>query len=77
MNNLLKNWDAARLIRLVLGIGITIYAIISKDYIFLILSALLLLQAIFNISCCSTGACSTSSNTKQVYKNIIKPYNNK
>lgn len=77
MNNLLKNWDMARIIRLVAGVGIGIYAIVSKDYIFLLLAGLFLFQALLNISCCGASGCSTSdtASQKQVYKEQIKPYN--
>ena len=77
MNNLLKNWDVARIIRLVAGVGIGIYAIVSKDYMFLLLAGLFLFQALLNISCCGAGGCSTSNTAsqKQIYKEQIKPYN--
>lgn len=77
MNSLFKNWDAARIIRLVAGLGIGIYAIVSKDYMFLLLAGLFLFQATLNISCCGASGCSTSDATsqKQVYKDQIKPYN--
>ena len=76
MNSLLKNWDVARIIRLVAGIGIAVYAITSKDYMFLWLAGLFLFQAVLNISCCGAGGCATNdkTNQKQVYKDQIKEY---
>ena len=79
MNNILKNWGVARIIRVVVGIGFGIYAIISRDYTFLWLTGILIFQAIFNISCCGASGCSSSNtkdtkDTKEVYKGIIKPY---
>ena len=76
MNNILKKWDIMRVIRLITGVGFGIYAITSKEYLFLWLSGLLLLQSILNISCCGKGGCSSSKTkqTKEVYKDIIKPY---
>ena len=76
MNNILKNWDTTRIIRLIAGVGFGTYAIISKDYVFFWLTGILIFQAIFNISCCGAGGCS-SSNTKEpkeAYKGIIKTY---
>lgn len=75
MNNLLQNWDMARIIRLVAGVGIGIYAIVSKDYMFLLLAGLFLFQALLNISCCGASGCSTNdiASQKQVYKEQIKP----
>lgn len=76
MNSLLKGWDVARIIRLVAGIGIAVYAITSKDYMFLLLAGLFLFQAVLNISCCGAGGCTTNdkTNQKQVYKDQIKEY---
>lgn len=77
MNNLLKSWDACRIIRLMAGVGVGIYAVVSEDYMFLMLAGLFLFQALLNISCCGAGGCSTSdtANHKQVYKGEIKTYN--
>ncbi len=80
MNVLFRNWHMVRIIQLIGGIAMGIYALNSRDYIFLILAIILLIQAIFNISCCGSGACSNNSNQKQVYKDEIikyKPSNDK
>jgi len=75
MNTLLKNWDFARIFRLVAGIIAGVYAITSEEYIFLLLAALFLFQAILNLSCCGSGCSSSGRNAPdQVYKDVIKPY---
>lgn len=76
MNNLLKGWDAPRIIRLIAGIGIAVYSIANKDYLFLWLAGLLLFQAVLNLSCCGAGGCSNNDSTKskQVYKDQIEEY---
>lgn len=76
MNNLLKNWDSGRIIRLILSIGLSIYAITSKDYGFFFLAGLFLLQAVFNLSCCGSGGCASSGTDHQgqVYKGEIEEY---
>ena len=76
MNNIFRNWDAMRIIRLIAGVGFGIYAIVSKEYMFFGLSVLLLLQSLLDISCCGKGGCSSSKTkqTKEVYKDIIKLY---
>jgi len=76
MNNIFRNWNIARIIRLLAGLGLSIYAFTSKEYAFLFLAGLFLLQAVLNMSCCGTGGCSSSNENdqKQVYKQDIKQY---
>jgi len=76
MNNMLRNWDFSRIIRLIAGIGISIYAINSKEYSFLFLGGFFLLQAVLNMSCCGAGGCSsnTDNGQKEVFKGEIKQY---
>lgn len=74
MNNILKSWDATRIIRLVAGVGIAVYAITSKDYMFLWLTGLFLFQAVLNISCCGAGECSTNDSPKSQQVYDIKEY---
>jgi hypothetical protein len=76
MNNLFKNWDSGRIIRLILSIALSIYAIVSKDYGFFFLAGLFLLQAVFNLSCCGAGGCASSGTDSQdqVFKGEIEEY---
>ena len=75
MKRILKKWDAARIIRLLLGVLIAIYSISTKDYMFLVLGGLLLFQAIMNISCCGSGECDTDTKYKEnIYGDQIKKY---
>ena len=75
MKRILKKWDAARIIRLLLGVLIAIYSISTKDYMFLVLGGLLLFQAIMNISCCGSGECYTDTKHKEnIYGDQIKKY---
>ena len=73
---MLRNWDLARIIKLVAGIGIGIYAITSKEYSFLFLAGFFFLQSILNVSCCGAGGCSSNANNseKEVFKGEIKQY---
>ncbi len=71
----MKNWDTVRIIRLIAGIGFGVYAIVGKEYILLLIAGLLLMQAVFNISCCGAGGCSSGGSKQQeVYKGQIKKY---
>ena len=38
MIDFLRKWDIVRLIRLVAGVGFGIYAVVSKEYMFLFLA---------------------------------------
>ena len=76
MNNLLKDWNTLRIVRLLSAIALGVYAIAAHETLFLILAGFFLLQALLNISCCGAGECSADSGTtpKNVYKDQIKPY---
>jgi hypothetical protein len=79
MNELLKNWDTARVIRLVAGVGVGVYALVSKDYLFLWLAGIFLFQALMNVSCCGAGGCAAGTRTEQkpVYGDQIETYHPK
>lgn len=72
----MKNWDLSRWIRLALGVIIGIYALVSQEYLLLLFTLVLLLQALFNLSCCTLGTCSNSSNNgqEQLFKDEITNY---
>ncbi|MFQ9316514.1 hypothetical protein [uncultured Dysgonomonas sp.] len=75
MNHILKNWGFARIVRLILGILMAIYSMISQNYIFLVFGGWLLFQAIMNISCCGSGECYTDTKYKEnIYGDQIKKY---
>jgi uncharacterized membrane protein HdeD (DUF308 family) len=76
MKNLLKNWDVSRILRLVLGLGIGVYALITTEYLLLILAGWLLMQGVLNISCCGTTCASqgTKTDKRDLYKDQIKKY---
>lgn len=76
MDRFLKNWDLMRIVRLLAGVGIAVYAISSKDYTFLLLAGLFLFQAIMNISCCGSGGCYTRKDKpkENIYRDQIKKY---
>lgn len=57
MKKWIINWNATRIIRLILGIITTAYAIYEKEYLFLIFAGIFFFQAAMNISCCGTPTC--------------------
>ncbi len=67
-----KGWSFERYFRLGLAILMGIYAINTKEYSILIITAWLGGLALFNISCCGTRGCSTvPSETKENKENDI------
>lgn len=76
MSNLLKNWDIMRITRLVAGVASAVYAVTTKEYIFLLLAVFFLFQAVLNISCCGAGGCSTTDSQKpqRLYQDDIEQY---
>lgn len=57
-DKLLNDWNFMRAVKLLLGVYVTYDAIVSKQYFLLILAALFLYQAIFNVSTCGINGCS-------------------
>lgn len=70
-----KKWDLARIIRLVVGAVIALYALIGNDYLFLVLGGLFIFQSVLNISCCGAGGCASDlPHERNVYGDQIKQY---
>lgn len=59
-NRILKNWNFLRIFRLVMGLLISIQAIMASEMLFAGLGVLLTGTAIFNVGCCGTGGCEVS-----------------
>ena len=74
MKGIMKNWDVARLIRLILGVGFTSYGLYSGDHFLIMPGILLVILGVLNWSCCAAGGCSTSTTTKATYKRFVEPY---
>ena len=76
MNNLLKNRNTPRILRLAGGIGLGIYAVAAHEPLLWILAGFFLLQALLNVSCCGAGGCSADGGKTgtEVCRDQIKPY---
>jgi len=76
MNKYLNNQNIVRIIRAIIGASLAIAAYLSGHYVFVGLGILFIVQAIFNVSCCSSGGCNTDNSTenKALYKDQIKNY---
>jgi len=74
---LLNNWNLMRVLRLSAGFAIIIQSILNKDTVFGIAGLLFTLMAIFNTSCCGSGACyapvkKTTKNTEEIsYEEVV------
>lgn len=62
MKAILQNWNFMRIIRLLLGVGILINGIITKDVTSIILGVAFAAMPVFNIGCCGTNGCAVNIN---------------
>ncbi|MBL7931643.1 MAG: hypothetical protein JNL60_07070 [Bacteroidia bacterium] len=56
-NRLLTGWTFMRILRLALGVFMTVQAISGSDFLLGMLGLILLLQAFYNVGCCGTYGC--------------------
>lgn len=56
-----KNWNAWRVIRLVLSIIFVVAGFMNADYFLVAGGVFILFQSVFNTGCCATGNCSDGS----------------
>ncbi|EOR93402.1 hypothetical protein ADIARSV_3481 [Arcticibacter svalbardensis MN12-7] len=54
---ILTNWTFSRGFRLIIGIGIIVQAILSRDLAFSLVGLLFSSLAVFNVGCCGSGGC--------------------
>lgn len=56
---ILNNWNIIRFLRLGIGVAIIVQAIIASDILIGLAGLLFTGMAVFNASCCGSGACAT------------------
>lgn len=54
-----NNWNVIRFLRLGIGIAIIVQAVVAADVLFGLAGLLFTGMAVFNASCCGSGACAT------------------
>lgn len=59
MKNILKAWSLFRIIRLLVGVIVIIWAVQTHTLIIGIFGAMIIVQAIVNTTCCDNNACAT------------------
>ena len=57
---LTNNWNIIRFLRLGIGLAIIVQAIVAADLLFGLAGLLFTGMAVFNTSCCGSGACATT-----------------
>ena len=70
IKNYFKRWDPSRVFRLILAAILFIVWFFAKEPLIAAFGTILLVQAVFNISCCPGGSCTTgtTTSTKTDYK---------
>lgn len=54
---LLKGWNFMRILRLIMGIVVIVFAIFNHDTILGLAGGFLVLMSVLNIGCCGVGSC--------------------
>ena len=57
--SILSNWSFFRILRLGIGIAISVQAVMARDVLFGIAGLLFTGMAFFNVGCCGMGGCSS------------------
>ena len=57
---ILNNWNIIRVLRLGIGLAIIVQALVAADILFGLAGLLFTGMAVFNASCCGSGACATT-----------------
>ncbi|MET3537199.1 hypothetical protein [Chryseobacterium limigenitum] len=58
VQNIFKNWNFVRLLRLAMGIFLVVEAVKSGMWILVAVGAVFVAMPLLNIGCCSAGNCS-------------------
>ena len=65
IQNILKNWNLIRLLRLAMGIFLVVEAIKSGMWFLVAIGVVFVAMPLLNIGCCSTSNCSMSKKKKK------------
>lgn len=68
---ILTNWAFMRFLRLGIGIAVLVQAVIAKDILFAFAGLLFTAMPVFNVGCCGTSGCYTSTKKITDTKNDI------
>ncbi len=65
MNRILNNWNAMRLVRLLLGVSIIAQGARTGEWIFMGAGVVFTLMPLLNVGCCATGNCTVPIKKKR------------
>ena len=57
LDNILKNWNFVRLLRLAMGVFLTVEAIKSGMWLLVAVGVVFVVMPLFNVGCCANGSC--------------------
>lgn len=66
-----NNWNLVRVFRLIMGIAITVQAVMMKDALFGIAGVLFTIMPIFNIGCATGNCVVPPAKEKTITKEIV------
>lgn len=66
-----SNWNLIRVLRLIMGIAITVQAVMMKDVLFGIAGVLFTIMPLFNIGCATGNCVAPPAKEKTVTKEIM------
>jgi hypothetical protein len=71
MKTLLTNWNAGRILRIILGAGIAVQGIRENDVLFVLAGVVLLIMAVANAGCCGVDGCNVNLKEKTAAEKSI------
>ncbi len=64
---LMSNWHLMRIVRLAIGLYMAVGAVYMKEWMFGVMGAFFLYQALADATCCGAGGCNTRT-PRQTYR---------
>lgn len=61
LDNILKNWNFVRLLRLAMGVFLIVEAVKSGMWILVAVGVVFIIMPLLNIGCCANGSCNVPS----------------
>lgn len=72
MQNIFKNWNFVRILRLAMGIFLVVEAVKSGMWLLVFVGAVFVAMPLLNIGCCATGNCSVPTRNSKNNKDEVE-----